>query len=101
MYSTKFFPFRIPYLAMILVEPNLVDSDCLHNQHGNVHLGHRVSSGRDSWPSKEEAFNYFRKRALWNTWDIRVLSIYVVRLQDSVLKNSLFYTIVSRTQESI
>lgn len=30
MYSTKFFPFQIPYLAIILVEPELIDRDTYH-----------------------------------------------------------------------
>lgn len=33
---------------------------------------------RDTWPSKEDAYNILKSRGSWKSWDDRVLKIYVV-----------------------
>jgi hypothetical protein len=86
MYSTKFFPFQIAYLTVILVEPELIDRDAFYEiikerkDCGGL-LQKITASRRSSWSSKEDALEYFDKRAPWNAWDARVLRIYVVRQQ--------------------
>jgi hypothetical protein len=83
MYTTKFFPFQIPYLSIILVEPELIDRDTFNKtvaeQGDRVDRLQKITTGRrNAWPTKNDAFEYFSKRAPWNTWDARVLHIYVV-----------------------
>jgi hypothetical protein len=83
MYTTKFFPFQIPYLSIILVEPELIDRDTFHKtvaeQGDRVDRLQKITTGRrNAWSTKNDAFEYFNKRAPWNTWDARVLRIYVV-----------------------
>lgn len=82
LYSTKFFPFKIPYLAITLVEPELIDSDTFHKtikeQEDCRSLLQKITGTRhDEWSTKKEAFEYFSERAPWNAWDDRVLNIYV------------------------
>jgi len=74
MYSTKFFPFQIPYLAIILVEPELIDRDTFF---------HKSISERGDYDgqlrrsTKEDCFLYFNKYTLRNTLDARALGIYM------------------------
>ncbi|KAF8167148.1 Alpha/beta hydrolase fold-1 [Crassisporium funariophilum] len=79
--TTKEIPTNeLSYVAMILVEPTLVTRELF-----NAHLEDRMASmdfaiaatsaRRDRWPSKEHAFEYFKKRIPWGFWDPRVVRL--------------------------
>lgn len=92
MYSTKYFPFRIPYLAMILVEPELIDGDTfqktIREQEDCGHLLRKITTARRTvWPTRKDAFDYFSKHLPWKCWDARVLGIYVVRQHHLIPEN--------------
>lgn len=85
MYSTKFFaPKVIPYAAMLLLEPPMIDRDVfqanLKDRQRQLKLvTAAVIKSRASWPDKPSALDYFAKRPPWRSWDRRVLELYVVR----------------------
>jgi len=37
-----------------------------------------TATRRDTWTSKEHAFDYFSKRIPWGMWDSRVVRLYTV-----------------------
>ena len=71
------------YPAIILIEPTMVTRELF-----NAHLEDRMASmdfavaatatRRDTWTSKEHAFDYFSKRIPWGMWDSRVVRLYTV-----------------------
>lgn len=71
------------YPAIILIEPTMVTRELF-----NSHLEDRMASmdfavtatatRRDTWTSKEHAFDYFSKRIPWGMWDSRVVRLYTV-----------------------
>ncbi|TFK63034.1 alpha/beta-hydrolase [Pluteus cervinus] len=70
-----------PYSALILVEPTIVTWELFHQHHDDriesMHLAvSSTSMRRDSWPSRDNAFQYFKKRWPWSQWDERVLRLY-------------------------
>jgi len=77
------------YPAIILIEPTMVTRELF-----NAHLEDRMASmdfavaatatRRDTWTSKEHAFNYFSKRIPWGMWDSRIVRLYTV----SIVKSS-------------
>ncbi|KIM88875.1 hypothetical protein PILCRDRAFT_813871 [Piloderma croceum F 1598] len=82
MYSTKFFPFRIPYLTVILVEPKLIHLDAFDNSiqgQGDFDgwFPEATTTRRGSWSSKKDASRYLGGHFPWNAWDTRVLRIHV------------------------
>ncbi|KZV76686.1 alpha/beta-hydrolase [Peniophora sp. CONT] len=83
MYSTKFFAAKdVPYAAMLLIEPPLIDRDVFEANHKDRQrqlkfVTAAVSKSRASWPNKASALEYFAKRPPWRTWDRRVLELYV------------------------
>lgn len=66
------------FAAMILIEPTIVTREVFNSE-----LEDRMSamdfsvaatsSRRDVWPSRDEAFHYFKKRIPWRVWDERVI----------------------------
>lgn len=78
------FHHELPYLAMILIEPSVVTRELF-----NAQLDDRMafmdlvvamtSARRDSWLSKEHAFEYFQTRLPWKFWDTRVLRLLTVK----------------------
>lgn len=38
-----------------------------------------IAAQRFQWDNKRSAFNWFKSRVPWKTWDERVLAVYVVR----------------------
>jgi hypothetical protein len=86
MYSTKFFPFQIPYLTVILVEPKLIHLDTFYKtikERGDFdgRFTETATTRRSSWSSKEDAFKYLGGRFPWNAWDTRILRVHAVRPQ--------------------
>lgn len=77
LYSTKFFPFRIPYLSMIIVDPLLAYSGYT-DESGMIISERRLLGAQNHWLSKEAVLDFFSSNALSKTWDARALSIYVV-----------------------
>lgn len=82
MYSTKLFTGgQVPYVAIILVEPPLIDRETFAEHLEKQQVALRtikklVGSRRDVWPSKEQAFEWFRSRLPWKTWDEGVLLLF-------------------------
>lgn len=86
MYSTKYFSgsLRVPYEAVILVEPPLIDRRVFHDniedrQRQTSMLTKAISAQRNQWDSRAAAYEWFAKRFPWKAWDDRVLRIFVVR----------------------
>jgi pimeloyl-ACP methyl ester carboxylesterase len=83
MYSTKLFlPSQIPYHAIILVEPPLIDRDVyyanLQKQEQDIkRVSKVIAAGKSSWKSSEAAFEWMKSRQPWKNWDSRVLQIYI------------------------
>ncbi|KZP10084.1 alpha/beta-hydrolase [Athelia psychrophila] len=75
LYTTKFFPFRIPYISMIIVEPMLADSGC-SDESGMIMSEHRLIGAQGWWPSNEAVHNFSSSNTLSSTWDTRALSLY-------------------------
>ncbi|KAI9056797.1 alpha/beta-hydrolase [Trametes sanguinea] len=71
-----------PYAAVLMVEPALISPECYKSSPDIQALLEDTAKGvlkrRDTWPSREQAKEYFRKRFPWNNWDSRVLDLYVV-----------------------
>lgn len=71
------------FAAMILIEPTIVTREVFNSE-----LEDRMSamdfsvaatsSRRDVWPSRDEAFHYFKKRIPWRVWDERVILLLTV-----------------------
>ena len=93
MYSTKYFgPEELPYAAMLLVEPPMIDRSVFQanlkdRQRQLKFVTAAVSKSRASWPDKTAAFEYFAKRPPWCSWDRRVLELYVVRNSREIRKS--------------
>ncbi|KAH9902445.1 alpha/beta-hydrolase [Cubamyces lactineus] len=71
-----------PYETVVMVEPALISPEC-YKENFDVQDGllKATSKGvlkrRDTWESREQAKEYFEKRFPWDTWDARVLELYV------------------------
>lgn len=71
------------FTAMILIEATMVTREVFNSE-----LEDRMSamdfavaatsSRRDVWPSRDEAFRYFKKRIPWMVWDERVIYLLTV-----------------------
>lgn len=73
----------VKYKYIVLVEPSLITQDSwkahLEDRQGALKfLTKATMKRRDTWNSREEAKDYFEPRLPWNTWDPRILDIYVV-----------------------
>ena len=76
---------RLPFLALVLVEPTMVTRELF-----SVNIDDRLnamnvsvsatSTRRDTWDSREAAFNWFKKRLPWKVWDPRVIRLLSVCL---------------------
>ena len=76
---------ELPYVTMILIEPIVVTRELF-----NAKLDDRMafmdsvvamtSARRDTWPSKEQAFEYFKTRFPWKFWHPHVLRLLTVNL---------------------
>ncbi|KAF8954537.1 Alpha/beta hydrolase fold-1 [Flammula alnicola] len=64
---------ELGYPAMVLVEPTMVTREVSNVCHGVCVTA--TSTRRDTWRSREEAFEYFKKRIPWGFWDARVVRI--------------------------
>src|ERR1700692_3034250 len=75
---------------MIMIEPGMMTRDIFAVAFKEPSLFKRViqmtREGKDIWPSRPAALEWFSKRIPWNRWDPRVLHLFVV---------SLFYFIYS------
>lgn len=84
MYSTTLFEqVRVPYEAIILLEPALDDRQ-LYN--ADVETREQIIQGRikvlnaarSDWESRAAAFEWLSRRFPWKQWDERIRYIYVV-----------------------
>lgn len=90
MLTTKEIP-PSTFAAMVLIEATMVTREVFNSE-----LEDRMSamdfavaatsSRRDVWPSRDEAFRYFKKRIPWMVWDERVILLLTV----SPLRSQLF-----------
>ena len=76
---------RLPFLALVLVEPTMITKelfsatidDRLNVMNVSVNV---TSARRDTWDSREAAFDWFKKRLPWKVWDPRVIRLLSVCL---------------------
>jgi len=72
---------RLPYSAMILVEPGSMTREIYAVAFQEPTLLKQVMemtrSGKDIWPSRDAALEWFSKRGPWKRWDPRVLRLLV------------------------
>lgn len=74
---------ELPYVALVLVEPTMIPEELFY-----AHFDDRMATmemivaatslRRDKWPSREDAFEWFRGKTPWKTWDSRTLRLLVV-----------------------
>ena len=76
-------PPRLPYASLILIDPMLVPRQFEARMGRGLENG--SSARRDTWGSREEAFEAFfgRKKGGWARWDRRVLWEFCVSCLDS------------------
>lgn len=81
MLSVKFSPSNSKlFSGIILIDPPFVDRQVFGNNKGEASMLNKIIlARRDSWSSKEEAFEWLGKKLPWKNWDERVLHLYVVR----------------------
>ncbi|KAJ7257738.1 Alpha/Beta hydrolase protein [Mycena rebaudengoi] len=65
----------IPYVSLVLIEPTIVTPDLFY-----AHAAHMIPvvvaatmMRREAWPSRDNAFEWLRRRSPWKAWDERVL----------------------------
>ena len=80
----------VKYKYIVLVEPSLITQESWKEhledrQSALQFLTKATMKRRDAWNSREEAKAYFRQRLPWNTWDSRILNIYVVSVPAALL----------------
>ncbi|KAL0954538.1 hypothetical protein HGRIS_003504 [Hohenbuehelia grisea] len=71
---------KMPISAVILVDPvlapkDIYDAKIKHN--ATKMISQAISTRRDTWDSREAAYNQLKKRMPWKAWDDAVLLIYV------------------------
>ncbi|KAF5382078.1 hypothetical protein D9615_004232 [Tricholomella constricta] len=83
MMSVKSTPVqKPPYIAIFLIEPTILSQE-LFDAHARerkifANMSMKVTlERRDTWPDRETAAAYFRRRLPWKSWDPRVFDIYV------------------------
>jgi hypothetical protein len=75
--------YRLPFLALILVEPTMISREVFYANKEqrmaalNMAIG-ATSARRDTWDSREAAFDWFTKRLPWKFWDPRVTRLFSV-----------------------
>ncbi|KAG6919894.1 hypothetical protein DXG01_015602 [Tephrocybe rancida] len=81
MLSTKdSAPSKVPFAALVLVEPAMVSRELFYAHYedrmATMDFTVRVTSARrDKWESHDAAFEYFKKRFPWSSWDTRVVRL--------------------------
>jgi hypothetical protein len=70
----------IPYVSLVLIEPTIVTPDLFY-----AHAAHMIPvvvaatmMRRETWPSRDNAFEWLRRRSPWKAWDERVLRMLTV-----------------------
>ncbi|EPS99563.1 hypothetical protein FOMPIDRAFT_1030883 [Fomitopsis schrenkii] len=81
MYSTKLFSNIPPYVAIILVEPPLIDRRTFakhlkRQQRALAAVKKALAASRDTWPSRANAYTWLQSRPPYSTWDERVLRLH-------------------------
>ncbi|KAJ7151950.1 alpha/beta-hydrolase, partial [Mycena filopes] len=80
---------KCPYLGIILVEPSMTDEDILKTHREEIQsafdmVTKAVIHRRDGWATKKAAQKYFLARFPWNSWDPRIVALFVEHgLRDS------------------
>ncbi|KAJ6549469.1 Alpha/beta hydrolase fold-1 [Mycena sp. CBHHK59/15] len=80
--TTHFAPDQCPYIGIILVEPTIMDQETWDTKRNEIQpafamVTNAVNHRRDLWSSKEAAHQFFLGRFPWNTWDPRVVALFV------------------------
>ena len=84
MLTTRDIPLpELPYAALILIEPTMIPDELFY-----AHFDDRMTTmevivnttslRRDTWTSREEALDWFRRKFPWKTWDPRAIRLFVV-----------------------
>ncbi|KXN84100.1 hypothetical protein AN958_00458 [Leucoagaricus sp. SymC.cos] len=72
---------EIPYCSLILVEPPMVTREFLDNMLVNPGILDQIVQGvkvkRDNWPSREDAYAWFRKRFPWKVWHKDAFDLFI------------------------
>lgn len=83
------------FASMIFVEPMTMEPVS-----GSKGPAKKLASGsqsrRDIWPSAEEAYKMLKTRRTWQSWDDRVLKLFVVCI--SSVRYYTFYDMVNNDQ---
>ena len=74
--STTFHP-KVHYEAIIAVELMTMNQTAARS---GGFLAEGSKNRRDTWASREEAYQSLKARKAWKNWDDRVLRIYTVRI---------------------
>ncbi|PFH49413.1 hypothetical protein AMATHDRAFT_63272 [Amanita thiersii Skay4041] len=83
MYSTKLFPKdKIPYYAIIVVEPAMIDraifeANIKDRQRQIGFVTKAIAAQPSVWESRKAAYDWLVKRSPWKTWDKRIVELYV------------------------
>ncbi|KAJ7147986.1 Alpha/beta hydrolase fold-1 [Mycena filopes] len=77
--ATKFVKARnSPFTAMILIEPAMVAAELDPYKEGGIAmLTSAIRVRRDTWESRDDAFQWMNARFPWNIWDPRVLRAHI------------------------
>ncbi|KAF9009724.1 Alpha/Beta hydrolase protein [Cyathus striatus] len=109
MYATKIFmPVQPPYAGIILIEPVFLDRYAFYNnikdrEHQLGFMTRTVALQRNSWESRDQAYEWLSKRKPWSQWDTRVLKIYAEFGLKEIISNGkikTFQTKCSKEQEA-
>ncbi|KAK7448810.1 hypothetical protein VKT23_013540 [Stygiomarasmius scandens] len=83
MLTTKTFPVsKLPYVALILIEPTMVTRELFFEHFDDRMITMEFTVGatsirRDTWPGREEAFQWLSRKFPWRMWDPRVVRLLV------------------------
>ncbi|KAJ7437591.1 Alpha/beta hydrolase fold-1 [Mycena galericulata] len=81
MVSTRYFE-KCPYIGIILIEPSMMDKDTWDADSAEIQTAfdmvtNAVTHRRDIWANKAAAHKYFMARFPWNSWDSRIVDLFV------------------------
>ena len=108
---------HIKFLGTVIIEPTIFTREIFRDTYDERMAGIQMSKKvtlrrRDTWASREDAFNYMKNRAPWSTWDESVLRLYTehgmrttgtngaVTLKCSKEMESAIYSDIEGLQES-
>ena len=81
--STTTYPFgTLPFSSLILIEPGMLSRELWRVVFKEPTLFNRIMEmtrrGKNNWPSREAARQWFSKRNPWKTWDAQAFDLMIV-----------------------